>query len=151
MLFVCEYNYIDSDAYDNCYLNRQLNIIYDNFSQNMILTLSIHNPAGLDPVEIIEQLPVGWKIKFKSDITDLYDILQTPLVALDIRDGVLYLTQSDTGLHKKLTAHIIRSIAQESSRTCMVCGKFARRRKEQAHKPALCREHYIEYINTAED
>jgi hypothetical protein len=119
-------------------------------SLNKFINLRI-SADELDPSEIVLSLPDGWREKFKSIIFDFYDVLKSPLIAVDIRDGVLYLTKSDDSLHITIANYVIRSVAQESARTCMVCGKYARRRKEQAHKPALCREHYLEYINALED
>lgn len=105
-----------------------------------------------DPVVMIDNLPPGWATKFFKIIHGLKDIIQVNLTGLDIKDGVLYisyLSMSDTP--HELAQYVTRSVLQQSAQTCMICGKYARRRKEQAHKPALCREHYLEYINSLEE
>lgn len=116
------------------------------------LTQSITNISGLTKAEVINLLPIGWHNSFTEIIDGLYIPLNARIIGVDIRNGVLYLTKDSSGLtYDAISTYVIRSLSQESAKTCMMCGKFARRRKEQAHKPALCREHYLEYINALED
>ena len=90
-------------------------------------------------------LPVGWQ-KFSRVIMDASRMCNTNILGIDIRDGVLYIDYDDSG-NSEMFNRISRSISQESSLTCMMCGSFGRRRKEQVGKPPLCRDHYLEYIN----
>lgn len=115
------------------------------------LTLNISgNPISKN--QIIDALPPGWKNTFEEIITSFYIPLGVTIVGVAIRDGVLYITQSPHGLvNVRVTNYVIRSLLQDSAKTCMMCGRHARRRKEQAHKPALCRDHYLEYINALEE
>lgn len=116
------------------------------------LQVSVSNPAKIKGRDIIEMLPPGWKTQFEEVICGIETVLNVEIIGVDIRDGVLYLTISPSQLtNVTLTNYVLKTLAQQSAQTCMVCGQYARRRKEQAHKPALCRTHYLEYINALEE
>lgn len=118
--------------------------------------LSIYktDPRGFSISEIEKMLPDGWNKQFVQLIQGIQTILNRRIITVAIRNGVLYISQStsDTSnTSSTLADFVITTLSQRSTKTCMMCGQFARRRKEQAHKPALCRDHYIEYINAIED
>lgn len=115
------------------------------------LSQTISNDGGLSVSTILKALPNGWVTEFNTIIMELDDISPSSIVALDIRDGVLYLTMKENGRYYKLTTLVTRSLSQSSAKTCMMCGKFGLRRKEQQHKPCLCRSHYIDFINYEEE
>jgi len=116
------------------------------------LEVSVTDSTKIKSRDIIELLPPGWKTQFEEVIVGIESVLDVDIIGVDIRDGVLYLTMSPSQLtNVTLTNYVLKTLAQQSAQTCMVCGKYARRRKEQAHKPALCRTHYLEYINALED
>jgi hypothetical protein len=105
-----------------------------------------------NPEIILLQLPTGWRSKFQEIVLGLYSIIKVKLTGIDIRDGVLYITfVADNEPKKQLADYVVKTLLQQSAQTCMMCGQYARRRKEQAHKPALCRTHYLEYINSQEE
>lgn len=120
-------------------------------SLTQYLSRTISDDAGLPVSTILKALPNGWVAEFNKLIMELDDVSQSSIVALDIRDGVLYLTMSEKGRYHKLTTLVTRSLSQESARTCMMCGQYGLRRKEQDHKPCLCRTHYLDFINYEED
>lgn len=115
------------------------------------LDKSEFNDGGLPLNTILRALPAGWRIKFESILFDLDTVLESFFIELAIRDGVLYLSQYKQAKYKQLTELVTRSLSQESARTCMVCGVPGIRRKEQEHKPCLCRVHYLEFINYTEE
>ena len=114
------------------------------------LSRTIADDAGLPVSTILMNLPVGWEMKFNTVIMEMDDISRSSITGLDIRDGALYLTIHENGAYHKLMTLAIRSLSQESARVCMMCGEFGKRRKEQEHKPCLCRSHYLDYINYEE-
>jgi hypothetical protein len=107
-----------------------------------------------DPDELEEFLPTGWH-KFVEELFQASMSHQRPMSVgkVTIKDGVLYSSiemgkpDNREEVHKKLFVRISTSLMQESAKTCMVCGKFGKRRKELEHKPSLCPTHYLEYIN----
>jgi len=110
-----------------------------------------NDPDGLSIAEILRILPAGWRSKFERFIIETCGLLNTPMSGVDIRNGVLYLTPSEHGKHHELAILITRALSQESARVCMVCGQYGMRRKEQEHKPCLCRTHYLDFINYVEE
>jgi hypothetical protein len=106
------------------------------------------------PNELNDFLPLGWR-KFTEELFQASMAHQRPqsFGKVTIRDGVLYCTiqkgkpDNREEEHKSLFTRISTSLMQESAKTCMVCGKFGKRRKELEHKPSLCPTHYLEYIN----
>lgn len=111
-----------------------------------------------NPLWIVSALPDGWRNKFQEVILGLDELVKVELSGIAIKDGVLYIRyavnkEKDVQwLQKSLLAeYVTKTLLQQSAQTCMVCGQYARRRKEQAHKPALCRKHYLEYINALEE
>lgn len=116
------------------------------------LQVSVTDKNKINSKDIIDLLPPGWKTQFEEVIRGIQDVLDVDITGVDIRDGVLYIRMSPSQLvNVTLTNYVLKTLAQQSAQTCMVCGQYARRRKEQAHKPALCRTHYLEYINALED
>jgi hypothetical protein len=115
------------------------------------LNSSEYNDGGLPINTILRALPPGWVLKFSSILMDLDERLKSFFVELAIRDGVLYLSQHEQAEYRQITELVIRSLSQESARTCMVCGERGLRRKEQEHKPCLCRTHYLDFINYTEE
>jgi len=118
---------------------------------NGFLSASVESNASVQLDTILRLLPPGWTTKFASDITAMYVKLSPLISRVAIADGVLYLDDSSISPNHSLVKYITRSFAQESARTCMVCGAPGRRRKEQLGKPPLCRPHYLEFINSVED
>lgn len=116
-------------------------------SLNKFLDQHHENPSISELVNI---LPPGWINVFYNQLISLCNKFNVSITELDIRDGVLYIStswiKSDPTMNP-LIEYITRSMSQESSRRCMVCGLNGRRRKEQLHKPPLCQKHYIDYIN----
>jgi hypothetical protein len=114
------------------------------------LSRTIADDAGLPVSTILMNLPVGWEMKFRTLIMEMDDISPSSIVKLDISNGVLYITTNENGKYHKLMTLVTRALSQESARVCMMCGEFGKRRKEQEHKPCLCRPHYLDYINYEE-
>jgi hypothetical protein len=115
------------------------------------LSRTIVDDAGIPVSTILSSLPPGWEQKFYTVLMELDDILELCIVKLDIRNGVLYITPSEDGKYRQLMTLATRALSQESARVCMVCGEYGMRRKEQEHKPCLCRTHYLDFINYVEE
>lgn len=108
-----------------------------------------------NPEWILNDVPPGWRKQFREIVWGLQEFIGVKLTGVAIKDGILYIRFTDKDLpsqpKRQLAEFVTKRLLQESAQTCMVCGQYARRRKEQAHKPALCRTHYLEYINALED
>ena len=115
------------------------------------LSRTISDDAGLSVSTILKALPNGWVTTFNTLIMEIDDISPSSIVKLDIKNGVLYLSVCEQTKYKQLITLVVRALSQESARTCMVCGIPGIRRKEQEHKPCLCRVHYLEFINYTEE
>lgn len=120
--------------------------------------LSLNKYLSVDTVilsiddELLElTLPPGWN-KFVCEITKAAIILHISSLGVKIVDGVLYISPvkiiGDDYITTNMFNRIVRTFSQDTSKTCMVCGNFGIRRKEQPHKPVLCSNHYLQYINT---
>lgn len=100
--------------------------------------------------EIPQIVPPGWK-SLGCTIRNALDRCDAVgNITLDIRDGVLYISEYITA-DNAIIDLVVQATKQKSARMCMMCGEFGVRRKEQEGKPSLCAPHYIEYINAIED
>lgn len=115
------------------------------------LSVTVAHEEGIPVSTILRTLPIGWEVRFRTLIMELDDISPNSIVKLDIRDGVLYISLREQSKYHQLTTLSVRALSQESARTCMICGDPGIRRKEQEHKPCLCRVHYLDFINYTEE
>jgi hypothetical protein len=109
--------------------------------QNYLVTIDV--PFTTDV------LPSGWH-KLNSVIADATTLCAASGLSVTIKNGILYVT-CQTALHHDMFNRLMRTLLQDSAKTCMVCGSFGLRRKEQAGCPPLCAQHYVEYINAIEE
>lgn len=104
-------------------------------------------PITVDTIHTI--LPIGWS-KLATVITNASILCVTTNITISIRNGILYVS-CESSTHIDMFKRIMQTLLQESAKTCMVCGSFGLRRKEQVGSPPLCAQHYIEYINAIEE
>jgi hypothetical protein len=89
-------------------------------------------------------LSPGWQ-KFVRIIFDTAEVCQINVHTLDIKNGTLYVTGE--GVHIDIFNRVARTIMIDSALTCMICGNYGRRRKDESGSPPLCGAHYLDYIN----
>jgi hypothetical protein len=106
-------------------------------------TLSNDNKL-LDRHQVTDFLPIGWH-KFVQIIFDAATVCQVTVHTLDIKNGTLYV--KGEGGHIDIFNRVARTIMIDSALTCMICGNYGRRRKDESGSPPLCGAHYLEYIN----
>lgn len=111
--------------------------------------LHIKNDESISKEEIEENLPPGW-IKFIPIIWNTSELCQVKISSFFIRNGTLYVRRHDTDeltLSQDIFIRVMRTIMIDSALTCMICGSFGRRRKNESGSPPLCSDHYLTYIN----
>jgi hypothetical protein len=99
---------------------------------------------GLSESDAVNFLPDGWH-KFIEIIFDAARVCEIKIHMLDIKNGTLYVTGE--GVYDSIFKRISRTIMIDSALTCMVCGKYGLRRKNEIGSPPLCGPHYLDYIN----
>lgn len=115
----------------------------------------LESTSGLSQSEIRQFIPLTGKWNDYYDvIIDMYTGLGVAcgvsgavlITKLEMKNSVLYVT-TNTNRYSSLIKRIAQTLMTDSSKTCLVCGKFGRRRKDHIGFPALCPEHFLEYIN----
>jgi hypothetical protein len=106
--------------------------------------VSLENNSGLSKDEVLNFLPPGWH-KFIQVIFESANICQVKIHTLDIKNGTLYVRSE--GVHLDTFNRVARTIMMDSALTCMICGSYGRRRKDESGSPPLCGAHYLDYIN----
>lgn len=105
-------------------------------------TLSV--ASGISQDQAHGFLPVGWH-KFVGVIFDAAKLCQVNIHTLDIKNGTLYV--KGEGINDDVFNRVARTIMIDSALSCMICGSYGRRRKDESGSPPLCGAHYLEYIN----
>ena len=99
---------------------------------------------------VTKYLPDGWS-KFGEILDGVQDWLGADNISLKYKNGVLYvIATTDNPAVNEAYRRIAQTIMMDSARTCIVCGNRGSRRKGFGGQPPLCREHFLEYINTIE-
>lgn len=101
------------------------------------------------PYEVANDLPLGWR-KLADVIDEAAKLCGVRDIAVTIKNGILYVT-CQTAVQPDMFRRIMKTLLQDSAKTCMMCGSFGLRRKEQVGSPPLCPDHYVEYINAIEE
>ena len=94
-------------------------------------------------------LPQGW-VFLSEVIGEASKLCGANDLVVSIKNGILYVTCQNAG-QPDMFRRLMRTLLQDSAKTCMVCGSFGLRRKEQVGCPPLCANHYVEYINAIEE
>lgn len=106
-----------------------------------------HVPSDDNITKMTAVLPAGWH-KLIPIIFETASICKINISALDIKQGTLYI--KGVGEYQNIFNRVARSLMMDSALTCMVCGKYGRRRKDESGSPSLCGAHYLDYINEEE-
>jgi hypothetical protein len=94
-------------------------------------------------------LPAGW-LQLANVIEKAAKLCGVNDITVVVKNGILYVTCQNAG-QPDMFSRLMRTLLQDSAKTCMVCGSFGLRRKEQVGCPPLCANHYVEYINAIEE
>jgi hypothetical protein len=95
------------------------------------------------------ELPDGWQ-RLSQVVSDAAELCNANDITISVKNGILYVT-CQTADQPDMFKRLMRTLLQDSAKTCMVCGSFGLRRKEQVGSPPLCAKHYVEYINAIEE
>jgi hypothetical protein len=105
----------------------------------------IESLTGLSIKEIAEFIPPMWE-KYYFVIRDAKKACEVEIQSVKIKNCVLYVTPIES-YYSPIFKRVAKTLLTDSSRTCLVCGKFGRRRKDQIGFPSLCPAHFLDYIN----
>lgn len=134
---------------------------YDNGIEKIYSTLTmLSDGVKFTPQDdfdrIKDVLPTGWRnhngtglIVFNSFLRDLKSYPNHIWISeVRLEKGLLRFYSESEHEHLKMIFDQVAQIpARMSAKSCMVCGQKGSRRKTEKFWPALCRKHYIQYVN----
>lgn len=110
--------------------------------------LTVHH-ANISYIwEVHDELPWGWRELIRP-IQIMEQLCgHQGWSAVTIMNGVLKIKYTvNHADNQKLFDLVVKGIAIESTKTCMVCGEKGARRKTEQYFPTLCTPHYVQYVN----
>lgn len=110
--------------------------------------LHTHFVGNVTEKVLYEMIPPGWQNKIPFILYLTEKIGSCNINSVRISRGLLRIkATSPIEFDSYIFESVAQYLAKESRLACIVCGEKAFRRKAEPEQPALCKEHYIQFVN----